>query len=66
MTVKHPEVLITEEDYVNAPEGIIIGIVGRTAEHKIYGWWSVEGMSGEFRSRHMPSLGEGEVIRWGQ
>lgn len=62
----YPSTLKTRADYDDAPEGTIVNIGGMLAEHKIYGWWVIEDMRGEVRSRHMPGFGEGEVVRWGR
>ena len=61
----HPLTLKTRADYEDAPEGTVVDIDGMVAEHKIYGWWVIEDLRGEVRSRHMPGFGEGKVVIWG-
>ena len=63
--LEHPSTLKTRADYEDAPEGTVVDIDGMRAEHKIYGWWVIEDLRGEVRSRHMPGFGEGAVVRWG-
>lgn len=61
---EHPETLVTEQDYENAPEGTIVNIDGTVAIRGVYGWICT-GEDAIYRTRGMFDQGEGEVIRWG-
>lgn len=59
----HPAVLVTEEDYENAPAGAIVDIDNRAARHSLHGW-HLSGVRSRFTSYEMSRLGVATVIRW--
>lgn len=62
---EHPKMLVTEQDYANAPVGTVIeNIDGYVAVREASGWY-IAGFKEGHSSEYMFNLGEGEVIRWG-
>lgn len=62
---EQPKVLVTKQDYENAPEGTIIVTEGHTSTREAFGWY-IAGCEGGRSSEYMARLGEGEVVRWGE
>lgn len=60
----HPETLVTEQDYENAPYGTIVDIDGTVAVRGWAGWYPVN-FVGTRQPEFMFHQGEGDVIRWG-
>ena len=60
----HPETLVTEEDYQDAPEGTVVQIRG-TGAMRVDGGWLCTGGRGLTFSYEMAQLGEGTVLGWG-
>lgn len=60
----HPEVLETEEDYENAPEGTVVGRRGGIWAKDKYGDWRTLGALTSRLNRHMSDTTR-RVLRWG-
>lgn len=61
----YPSTLTTQADYKSAPVGTIVDIDGMLSERQINGWLINDDEPIELRSRYMPTVGEGAVVRWG-
>lgn len=61
----YPSMLATQADYKHAPVGTIVEIDGMLAERRVNGWLLSDDEPVELGSRHMPSVGTGEVVQWG-
>lgn len=60
---EHPETLVTEQDYENAPEGTAVAEPGYTAWTKVYdgNWWRGD----EDNTSHWMAGTKRDVLRWG-
>ena len=61
---EHPETLVTEQDYENAPEGTVVDIDGTVALRGAC-YWFLANENIIYSAEDMFHLGEGDVIRWG-
>lgn len=70
-TPAHPAVLITEEDYEDAPNGTVVWGSGpssnmRSSLDKHGNAWLEAGDDGTFIPRDMAAVGPHQVLRWGE